>query len=61
MQSARWSLSRSALRKVENGEANLSDLWAVGDALAKAFARMHVVVIKSTVPVGTNARAMPSA
>jgi UDPglucose 6-dehydrogenase len=40
----------------DSGAANLDNLWAVGDELA---ARLHsdaVVVIKSTVPVGTNAR-----
>jgi UDPglucose 6-dehydrogenase len=45
----------------DSGEANLSNLWAVGDALAHAVVAGDlkpdcVVVIKSTVPVGTNAQ-----
>lgn len=40
----------------ESGEANLSNLWAVGDALAPQVRPDSVVVIKSTVPVGTNAK-----
>ncbi len=38
-----------------NGEANLANLWAVGDSLAGLLRPGAVVVIKSTVPVGTNA------
>src|SRR5947209_6893747 len=37
-----------------DGAADLSSLWAVGDALAAAVTGPKVVVIKSTVPVGTN-------
>ncbi len=40
----------------ESGEANLANLWAVGDALAGKLSPDAVVVIKSTVPVGTNAK-----
>jgi len=39
-----------------SGEADLANLWAVGDALAGLMKHDGVVVIKSTVPVGTNAR-----
>ncbi len=39
-----------------SGEANLSNLWAVGDALAKRLPPDCTIVIKSTVPVGTNAQ-----
>jgi len=39
----------------DSGEANLANLWAVGDALAKQIGPDSVVVIKSTVPVGSNA------
>lgn len=38
-----------------DGAANLKNLWAVVDSLAKVVTRNQVVVIKSTVPVGTNA------
>jgi UDPglucose 6-dehydrogenase len=37
-----------------NGAADLSNLWAVADALASAINCPKIVVIKSTVPVGTN-------
>jgi UDPglucose 6-dehydrogenase len=37
-----------------DGAADLSSLWAVGDALAASLAGPKLVVIKSTVPVGTN-------
>ena len=37
-----------------SGEANLTNLWAVGDALAKVISSDCTIVIKSTVPVGTN-------
>jgi UDPglucose 6-dehydrogenase len=40
----------------DSGAANLDNLWAVGDALARQLAPDSVVVIKSTVPVGTNAQ-----
>ena len=38
----------------EDGSADLSGLWAVAKALAAHLANDVVVVIKSTVPVGTN-------
>jgi UDPglucose 6-dehydrogenase len=37
-----------------DGAADLSNLWAVGDAIAAAVKGPKVTVIKSTVPVGTN-------
>lgn len=37
-----------------DGSADLSTVWAVGDALAEAVTGPKIVVIKSTVPVGTN-------
>jgi UDPglucose 6-dehydrogenase len=37
-----------------DGSADLSTLWAVGDALAAHVNGPKIVVIKSTVPVGTN-------
>ncbi len=39
----------------DDGGANLSGIWAVGEAIARALDSFKVVVIKSTVPVGTNA------
>jgi len=38
----------------EDGSSDLSALWAVTDALAALLSPPQVVVIKSTVPVGTN-------
>ncbi|MFL5243616.1 MAG: UDP-glucose dehydrogenase family protein [Gemmataceae bacterium] len=38
----------------EDGSADLSSLWAVGDSLADTLKAHKVLVIKSTVPVGTN-------
>jgi len=38
----------------EDGSANLTTLWAVTDALAATINGPKIVVIKSTVPVGTN-------
>ena len=38
-----------------DGGADLSGIWAVGDAIAKHLTAPTTVVIKSTVPVGTNA------
>jgi UDPglucose 6-dehydrogenase len=38
----------------ESGAADLRALWAVGDALATTIRDDAVVIIKSTVPVGTN-------
>jgi UDPglucose 6-dehydrogenase len=37
-----------------DGAADLGNLWAVGDALAQVITGPKIVVIKSTVPVGTN-------
>jgi UDPglucose 6-dehydrogenase len=37
-----------------SGAADLTNLWHVGDALADAVSPQAIVVIKSTVPVGTN-------
>lgn len=39
-----------------DGQADLSNLWAVADALADVARSEQLVVIKSTVPVGTNRR-----
>jgi UDPglucose 6-dehydrogenase len=41
-----------------DGSADLSSLWAVGDALVPHLRPDAVVLIKSTVPVGTNRRLM---
>jgi UDPglucose 6-dehydrogenase len=38
----------------DSGAANLNALWAVGDALADNVKNDALIVIKSTVPVGTN-------
>ena len=38
----------------DNGAADLSAVWAVGDTLAAHLSDDAIVVIKSTVPVGTN-------
>src|SRR5262245_38695104 len=38
----------------KDGGADLSNVWAVGDALAQAMNGPKIFVIKSTVPVGTN-------
>src|SRR5262249_52511172 len=38
----------------DDGAADLGNLWAVADALAQAVNGPKIVVIKSTVPVGTN-------
>jgi UDPglucose 6-dehydrogenase len=37
-----------------DGSANLANLWAVGDALADHLNGPKILIIKSTVPVGTN-------
>ncbi|QVL31908.1 UDP-glucose/GDP-mannose dehydrogenase family protein [Telmatocola sphagniphila] len=49
----------------KEGDADLSSIWAVGDALAKQLKDLpdegpgsRVVIIKSTVPVGTNRKLM---
>ncbi len=39
----------------DDGGADLSGVWAVGEEIARALDSHKVVVIKSTVPVGTNA------
>ncbi|MBX9789533.1 MAG: UDP-glucose/GDP-mannose dehydrogenase family protein [Pirellulales bacterium] len=39
----------------DDGAADLTSLWIVVDALAPHFGRNSILVIKSTVPVGTNA------
>jgi UDPglucose 6-dehydrogenase len=36
------------------GAADLSSIWAVGDAIADSLREPKLVVVKSTVPVGTN-------
>src|SRR6516162_4102121 len=38
----------------ESGASDLSSIWAVADTLADAIKGPKTVVIKSTVPVGTN-------
>ena len=38
----------------QDGSADLSSIWSVGDALAEHVNGPKIVVIKSTVPVGTN-------
>lgn len=40
--------------QAEDGSANLSTLWKVTDSLAEAINGPKIVVVKSTVPVGTN-------
>ncbi|HEY5314000.1 MAG TPA: 3-hydroxyacyl-CoA dehydrogenase NAD-binding domain-containing protein, partial [Pirellulales bacterium] len=40
----------------DDGSADLSNLWTVIDSLAGLLAEGVIVVTKSTVPVGTNAR-----
>jgi UDPglucose 6-dehydrogenase len=39
----------------DDGGADLSGIWAVGKAIAECMEASKIVVIKSTVPVGTNA------
>jgi UDPglucose 6-dehydrogenase len=41
--------------QADDGGADLSGVWAVGDAIARALKEPAIIVIKSTVPVGTNA------
>ena len=43
--------------QAEDGSADLSAVWSVVDAVAKHLRGEAIVVIKSTVPVGTNQRA----
>ena len=38
-----------------DGGADLSGIWAVGKAIAESMESSKIIVIKSTVPVGTNA------
>ena len=40
--------------QAEDGAANLSALWAVAEGIARAANAPKIIVIKSTVPVGTN-------
>ena len=40
--------------QADSGAANLNALWSVGDALAANIKNDALIVIKSTVPVGTN-------
>ncbi len=42
--------------QTDDGSADLSAVWAVGDALATQLRSHKVIVVKSTVPVGTNAK-----
>ncbi len=42
--------------QADDGAADLSNLWAVVDAMAPHIDQPKIIVIKSTVPVGTNAR-----
>jgi UDPglucose 6-dehydrogenase len=37
-----------------DGSADLANLWSLGESLAACLDRRQVIVIKSTVPVGTN-------
>jgi len=38
----------------KDGEADLGAVWAVGDAIAAAATQPKIIILKSTVPVGTN-------
>jgi UDPglucose 6-dehydrogenase len=38
----------------EDGSADLTNIWAVGDAVADHLNNHKIVILKSTVPVGTN-------
>jgi len=38
----------------QDGSANLANIWSLGDALAQVLDEPKIVVLKSTVPVGTN-------
>jgi UDPglucose 6-dehydrogenase len=40
--------------QAEDGSANLSHLWSLADSLAEHLSGPRIVVVKSTVPVGTN-------
>ena len=40
--------------QANDGSADLSSVWAVGDAIAENLDQPKIIVIKSTVPVGTN-------
>src|SRR5262245_57357628 len=42
--------------QADSGAADLGNLWAVGDAMAGSLNPETIVIIKSTVPVGTNAQ-----
>ena len=39
----------------DDGGADLSGVWAVGEAVARCLKAPKIIVVKSTVPVGTNA------
>ncbi len=39
----------------DDGGANLSGIWAVGEEIARAMESYKIIITKSTVPVGTNA------
>ena len=41
--------------QADDGSADLSGVWAVADAIARAVTGPKIIVTKSTVPVGTNA------
>lgn len=41
--------------QADNGSADLSGVWAVGEGIARHLDAPKTIVIKSTVPVGTNA------
>jgi len=42
--------------QADDGAADLTNLWAVGEAMAPHLAKDAVVIVKSTVPVGTNTK-----
>ena len=52
------SFSSLLVRRADDGSANLKYVWAVADAIRENAKDSKVVVIKSTVPVGTNAGMM---
>ena len=54
VQAARLIFIAVGTPQAPNGAADLSALWAVTDAIAAALNGPKIVIIKSTVPVGTN-------
>lgn len=54
MSSARLVFIAVGTPQSAEGSADLSNLWAVTDAIAKHWTGSQIIVIKSTVPVGTN-------